>query len=146
VAVLVLASSPGGCQPATGSQLNDPALPDACQVDPGGIHVENGAVVVNIKVACDPQPGRHEIKGWLGHRQDARQGYAQLSATPWVTTVPAAEGFTVHVESRPCKDGQWKAFWRAKGKGPPPLSAKFDYQDSDAWPTPITKEQCWGWE
>lgn len=140
------------CPAGTGSSStpgNDPALPDACEINPGGIDVEDGAVTVEITVACDPLPRRHAIKGVLQHRRDASQAYAQLSASRWIYTIPDAEGFRVRVESRPCKAGQWRALWHVKGQGPPHPeggSVTFDFTDSDYWPTTISKEQCWGWE
>ncbi|MGH3903625.1 MAG: hypothetical protein ACRDTE_05455, partial [Pseudonocardiaceae bacterium] len=82
-AIAVLASNTvdGGCAPSTGS-----ALPGACQVDTSGIRVVDGAVVDVLTVRCDPQPLRHV--GWLEHRRDPGQAYAQLDASSWVTTIP----------------------------------------------------------
>ena len=98
-----------------------------------------------LTVLCDPQPVRHEIKGWLEHRRDPDQGWAQLAPSDWVDTVPDAEGFQVRLVSRPCAAGQWQAVWRARGVGPDPPAHRFDVTDSDFWPTTVTKEDCWGW-
>lgn len=106
--------------------------------------MEDGAVVDVLTVVCDPRPYRHEIKGWLEHRADPSQSYAQLSPSSWISTIPDAEGFRVQIDSRPCKAGQWRAVWRTRGKGPEPLRVPFDVTDSDYWPTTITKEDCWG--
>lgn len=139
-AILASSTVDGGCAPSTGS-----ALPGACQVDTSGISVVDGAVVDVLTVRCDPRPLRHEVKGWLEHRRDAGQAYAQLDASSWVTTIPDAEGFQVRIVSRPCKAGQWRAVWRTRGVSPDPPAEPFDVTDSDYWPTTLTKEDCWGW-
>src|SRR5262249_4783394 len=139
----------GGCGGSVVEPGNDPNLPDACEIDPGGIHVENGAVVAESKVACDPQPLEHSIKDVLQYRRKSSEPYAQLNASPWIHTIPDAVGFIVRVESRPCVAGQWLTVWHVKGKDPPhpgAASARFNFTNSDYWPTTITKEQCWGWE
>ncbi|MGH3913610.1 MAG: hypothetical protein ACRDTC_09385 [Pseudonocardiaceae bacterium] len=143
--VLAAQAGDGGCAP----QGDGVVRSRVCDVDTRGIEVErDGAVIADVVTArCDVPPTQHRLDAWLEYRSGAWGGWTMPRFPEGSSLIPDVEGVAVRV-TLPCKEGYYRAAWRATGRGPAlpdhPRGIEFDIADADLGHTRINTEDCEG--